>query len=439
MTSRRQHLLALAAASLLTVGAVAQSNREERLLSDAADKLDRHAQSWFKVGFVQRARRIWREVVTEYDPDHESSWHALGYMHFGTTWVPDESRPYPEADHAPPSRRRSLEKKWDGLAKKLARDHVELAEDLAEAGAEKRSRYHAGRALRFAPEDAEAGALLGWNAFDGIFGEPSELVLLERARRLRDAVAFLSEVPFEVEVLPKEATQPALERAGVFYRGVRSAHFAVWGDLPVTQLEEAARWGERCLWFCRAAFGGRRDYRTEPVLSAQIGMFRETAVWKQILEANRDMFDEQYLRFLLDNCRAAYLHEGIDCIYVANEDAHDRVFDQVVRVVARDMAAMRTAGLEEGVGHAVVAMFFGRNLIYTIGLQGSNPEGGRTVSGGDDDADEGPLLLPDMEEWKRIAIDQAWSGEAMSIGGLPLVRPDQFSVVDRVKAEMERF
>ena len=154
--------------------------------------------------------------------------------------------------------------------------------------------------------------------------------------------------------------------------------------------------------------------------------FAKREMWKQILERNREMFDEAYLRFLLDNCRAAYLHEGTECLYVANEDSHDRVFDQVVRTVAMDLASLRTAGLKEGIGHAIVGMFFGRNLIYLIGIEGGPPAGPGTVSGGDKDEEEAPLLLPDMEQWKRIAVDQAWGSESMPIAGLPLARADQF-------------
>ena len=139
----------------------AQGDREQRFKADAATALHRNAQSWFKVGFVLRAKRIWREVVTEYDVDHEPSWNALGYMRFGVTWAPDESRPYPLADSAAPSRRRSLQKKWDTLARNLGQGHRKLALALADDGSAKRSRYHAQRALRFLPRDAAARRVAG--------------------------------------------------------------------------------------------------------------------------------------------------------------------------------------------------------------------------------------------------------------------------------------
>lgn len=436
MTSFREQLpgrlVALAVVCLLAGSAAAQGDRERRFLADTAAKLHRNAESWFKAGFVVRAKRIWREVVTDYDVDYEPSWNALGYLRFGTTWAPDESRPYPEADHAPPSRGRALEKKWDTLARTLAQGHRKVAVELADAGDTKRARYHARRALRFAPGDAEAGAILGYGAFDGLYGDDAELEILERSRQMRDAVAFLSKAPFAVEVLPADTAHRALDRAGVAYRGVRSAHFTVWGDLPVTQLEEAARWAERSLWLCRTIFGSRWNFLRDPVLSAQFALFREPEVWKQVLERNRDMFDDAYLKFLLENCRAAYLREGTECLYVANEYEHDRVFDTVVRTVAFDLASLSAVALKEGVGHAIVGMFFGRNLIYLIGTKGK-PEGSRTVSGGDDD-EEAPLLLPDLDEWQRIAMDQAWGGESASMAALPLTRADQFKIVDRVKA-----
>ena len=96
---------------------------------------------------------------------------------------------------------------------------------------------------------------------------------------------------------------------------------------------------------------------------------------------------------------------------------------------------MRGDAFEEGVGHAIVGMFFGRNLIYLIDQQHATRRGAGTVAGGARDSEhKGDVLAPDMEEWLQRGIDEAWCDEATATAALPLLRADKFSVRDRLKS-----
>ncbi len=416
---------------LFVVPAVAQG-AAERFVADAAQQLHRHAQRWFDVGFANRARKIWVEVVTEYDGDHEPSWNALGYVRLGTAWAPDSSRPYPERDTAPPSRATALERAWRKLGDKLAAGHRRVAERAAADGDEAVATAHYRRVLRFRPDDAAAAAALQLAQFDGLFGTPEELAILQRSHYLRHVVAWLRTYEPVVEDMDRDARQPSLARAGVEHRGVRTANFVVWGDVSRDWLVAAATHAERALWLARSLFRGFADYRDEPLQSAELAFFTERDAWEAVVRANEDVFEQGEMQFLLESCAAARVHSGARWVYVAYEDLLSRLLDHVVRAVVVDLAAMRPAALKEGIGHALVNLLLGRNLVFLLGRAGGESRPGTVAGGVTFDAEEAAMV--DVNDWVGMVLEQAWRQDDAPFARLPAVPAHRMGGDDRVLA-----
>jgi uncharacterized protein YkwD len=103
------------------------------------------------------------------------------------------------------------------------------------------------------------------------------------------------------------------------------------------------------------------------------------------------------------------------------------VFDLAVRWVAHDYSGLTADALEEGIGHAIVGMFFGRNLVYSVG---QHEEQG-TVAG---PREQRRLLVPDMDAWLELAIEFAWQQGGTPAARLPLLEAAQFPTDARIKA-----
>ena len=107
-------LLSFSFASL----AVAQSKEEVKFNQDQAKALHGYAEGAYKKGFPKVAKRVWLMLLSEYDPDHEEAREALGYERVGSSWAMRSDFVYPRDDKPDAGAAKSLQSKWEGVAKK---------------------------------------------------------------------------------------------------------------------------------------------------------------------------------------------------------------------------------------------------------------------------------------------------------------------------------
>lgn len=402
-----------------------QSDAERKLAAEAARKLNAFATYALKVGYPRRAREVYREVLDEYDPDNEVARRALGYVRVGTSWAEDPDFEFPAADRPDPAIHKLLERRWRSVAQALGKAHRELAGTLLAAGDSERAQRHFRRALRFLPGDAAAARQLGLKHFAGFYGSDVETTLLKRSRMMDREIERQRKKTYRVE--PAATTHPLLDKAGVSYRGVASEHFFVWGTFEEEVLQEAARYAERALAFCKAAFAGVEGYPPR-TLVRHMAFFKKRADWEKVLQANAGLLGEETLEFVLKHTSATTLGAGEHRVAVAGTQHVPNVYDLSVRWVAHGFSRLRSDALVEGIGHAVVGMFFGRNLISLVGQAG---RGSGTVAG---KRRQRKLLLPDLSSWEEAAYQIAWKRAGAPAAKLPLIRAVAFSDDDRIKA-----
>lgn len=410
-------------------GTLAAQDDAARLAADASKRLFAFGQQCEHAGFPLWARRVWWEIVQEYAPDDDKARAALGQLRVGTSWAPDTRVVVPVAETGEPGKRRGLQRKWQGLAKTLAEDHLRVARKLADAAA----RPHFERALRFAPDCAEAGAALGWQLYDGVWCDAGELEALRRSRHIRQVVAALKRTAFAVEELPADARNEHLARAGVAHRGVRSAHYTVWGDVDVGQLRDAAQWAERALALARTVFARERGFYEQPTSVTEFAFVRELDTWKRVIERSRELLDARQVEFLLAHCLAADL-PGRTTTYAAVAETADHAFDHTVRQVAIDLAVLHAEAFREGIGHAFVGWCFGRNLVYLVDLEAEKVATGRTVVARTDAGTDAPALPADMSSWLQRGMNNAWTSAGAPFAELPLLDIERMTIDDRINA-----
>ena len=390
-------------------------------LRAAGKKLDAYATLCFKNGYPRKARVTWLEVIAEYDADNESARAQLGFVRQGTVWQRQPDFDYPAQDNPSAAVAKNLEQKWDALCKDLGEGHRNLAAQLATAGNQERAGYHFARALRFLPGDAKAQTGAGVEKVDGVVGNQLELQMLKRSRMMDQAIQKQVETRYKVE--PAELKEPHLDKSSVPYVAVRSEHFVVYGDFDPAVLSQAAEWSERALAFCQEAFAGE-PWQKRSSVTRQYAYFQKRDTWKQVVEANRSSFHDP--DFILQNTKACTIGSGRTGLYLGGMEEETVVYDYAVRKVVHDYALLSTDGMVEGIGHAVVGMFFGRNLIVLVGpasLQG-------TVSG----RDQQKYTLPDVDTWKQLATELAFADDGIRAARLPLIKASAFTNQARIKA-----
>ena len=395
---------------------------EAEVLAAGGKELAAYATLCFKNGFPKRAREVWLEVLGEYAPDDEPVRKALGFVRLGTTWQRDPKFEYPEHDEPNVTVARMLEGKWTPLAGKLGEAHRALSAQLATAGKQARATYHSQRALRFLPNDKKVVATAGLQQYEGITGDEVDLGILRRSRLMDRAITKLTELKVETaEFADKNAM---LDKGGMAYSGWKTEHFTVWGDYDPAVLQEAASWAERALQFCDEAFAGYPEFPSRHRQIRKMAFFKEKATWVKLIEAHADLIGRENLEFVTKNAASTLLKD----IHTAGPDGPQIVFDLAVRWVAQDYVGLSTDGMEEGIGHAVVAMFFGRNLVFMVGQQ--KQEG--TVAG--NQRDDQRLQLPDLDTWRDLATEAAWSKGTTPAARLPLLKAASFPTDGRIKA-----
>ena len=101
------------------------------------------------------------------------------------------------------------------------------------------------------------------------------------------------------------------------------------------------------------------------------------------------------------------------------------VNDYTVRGMSQDVTRTLNIGLWEGIGHAAVGWFFNRTLTYTLDLSNAN-----TVAG----SGRQMTVSADMASWIRVANEMVWEGTRVPAARIPLLKPDNMKVPERVKA-----
>lgn len=399
---------------------------EAPFLEQGAKDLNAYATLCHKNGFPRRARDIWLEIVAEYHSDDEVARKALGFVRQGTVWQKDPNFEQPGQDNPNAAVASMLTQRWEVLAKKLGDGHRALAQQL-EAKSESRARYHYRRALRFLPGDQKAIAGTGSSQFEGLTGDAVDIALLQRSRKMERAITKLLAQKFPVKPVASGTTHRAFDKAGRSYPGFETEHFTVWGDWEPEVLQEAAVFAERALAFCQDAYQGFDGFPPKGGRPRHLAFFKQKDTWAHIVRAHADSIGKQDVEFTIQNASATTLPLGPDALHLAGVDDSAVVYDQAVRWVAWDYSGLRSDGMREGIGHAIVGMFFGRNLVFTVGQEQQKG----TVSG---KREAQKLLLPDLETWGELAVELAWSKTGTSAAKLPLVKAAQFPSDARIKA-----
>lgn len=395
---------------------------ETTFLQAAAKDLDAFATLAYGNGFPRRARDVWIELLAEYDADDAVARESLGFVRVGTAWQPKPGFDYPPIDQPNLKNAKLLESKWQTLAKKLGDGHRELAVQLEAGGKKDRAAHHFRRALRFQPTDGKAQQSLGARTVEGITGTDLELELLRRSRRMDRAVARELAKAYPARAI--EQKDPRLDGAGVTYKAFATEHFVVYGDRDEKELQDLAQWAERSLGFCVDAFADSEPWATPPEITTTFAFFAERATWGQVVKHNGAEIGD--VDFVLQHTSACGIRRGKDGIFVSGQKDLAIATDYVVRKVAEEYSQTRRDAVVEGTGHAVVGMFFGRNLIMTVAEQKNDG----TVSGRDAKRFE----MPDLEVWRELARELAFDLATAPAGHLPRISASKFSNEERIKA-----
>ncbi|MEQ1634409.1 MAG: CAP domain-containing protein, partial [Planctomycetota bacterium] len=391
------------------------------LLQTAAKELNAFATLAYKNGFPRRARDVWVEILAEYDRNDAVAREHLGYTAVGTAWQPKPGFDYPQIDEPNLKNAKMLDGKWQASAKRLGDGHRELATTLQAASKSDRAQYHFRRVLRFLPNDGKAQSGVGARTVEGVTGTDLELELLRRSRSMDRSIAALLAATYPVNDVAQ--TDPRLDSAGVKYTAVASENFVVFGDWEREVMVDIAQWSERSLAFCTAAFDGEA-WTTPPEMTTKLAFFKDRAVWGQVVKANAAAIGD--VDFVLQHTSACGIDRGKAGLFVSGQADVAAMIDYAVRKVGEQYSRTRRDAVVEGAGHAVVGLFFGRNLIMTVAEQ---KEGG-TVAG----RSQNRFELPDLEVWKELARDLAFEKASAPAAHLPLISVAKFSNEQRIKA-----
>lgn len=391
--------------------------QEADLLALGARELSGYAQLCSKSGFPARARQVWLEVVAEYAPDDAAARQALGFRRNGTVWQRDPNAAPPGQDTLNAAAAQQLQAKWTALCGKLGEAHRALAAELTTGGQAERAQYHTQRALRFLPSNDKVIAQSGLRQIEGIVGDELDLAVLQRSRRMDRTLQKLQAQSYATT--PIAEPLGLLQAAGVAHIGVKSATFEVYGDWDQQTLASAAAFAERALAFWSDATEGVEGYPLRGAPARRLVFLRQKATWATVVQKHggRDA------QFVVDNASATTLGDA----HVATAEQVELVHDLAVRWVTQDCSGLRTDAMHEGIGHAVVGMFFGKNLMFSVGKE----EPGGTFAG---DRDRAKLQLPDLDTWRDLAVEMAWQRAGVPAARLPLLKAAQFPNDARIKA-----
>ncbi|MCR9247346.1 MAG: CAP domain-containing protein [bacterium] len=373
-----------------------------------------------KNGFSRRAREIWFEVIGEYSADDEQARKALGFFRVGQVWNVDPDFDYSPVDRLDAGAAKTLARRFEVVRKKIGRSHVEVAKELVAAGNDDRAEHHFRRALRFLPNDPEVIAVAGLQQYEGIIGSPTELGILRRSRLMDREITELVAKEYSAEAIA--ADLPIFAKLGIELHGCKTENFRVYGDWDPAILAQAAAWAERSLAFCDVAFEGHLSMAPGSRLRRTFVFLKDRDTWIKLIEKNVAIVGHSHAVFLAENASAGL----IGSVHTAGFPHIETVFDLAVRWVVHDYTAFEADALRAGIGHAVVGMFFGRNLVFAVG----QIEEKRTVAS----RTKAKLLLPDIDTWMQLATEIAWSRTSTPAARLPQLDAASFPTDGRIKA-----
>jgi len=417
-------LLSFSFASL----AVAQSKEEVKFNQDQAKALHGYAEGAYKKGFPKVAKRVWLMLLSEYDPDHEEAREALGYERVGSSWAMRSDFVYPRDDKPDAGAAKSLQSKWEGVAKKVAANHKRQAEKYAKAGRTDMSLRHYEKVIFFAPTDEDAQAALDHKPVAGLTGTGLEQILFDRSKKIEKIVAEESRKDYPVEILGDDATHPFLENAKLKYRTVKSEHFIVRGDFEVELLIEAAKNAERAMRVMEVVCEGYDGFSRDPKrwITDEV-YFQDKGDYVQVIKANSDLVTPEQLEFLVEHTRGSSLIGKGRALGINAPMNEQGVYDGAVRSVAQAYSNLRTAAMREGIGHTIVGMMFNNNRSFIVDRR----EQLRTTTG-EEDIDK---FSPNMDTWGELALEAAWKlSEGTPAANLPLIDAAKFPDDARIKS-----
>jgi hypothetical protein len=370
-----------------------------------------------------RALDLRRELWLEYAPEDAKAREATGFVRVGDLWRRDESRIVADID-LPGGDKKALKKideQWAALGKVLLAEHRALAQDY---GSEPAAQRHWRRVLRFAPADAAAATALALAEFEGFPGTPADLVVLRRGRAIRGACEWLNRHEFPV-VEVKGEPHPLLAQCKIEHTTLRTRHFSVWGTLPTADLMLIAADAERALLLARRLFDGVDGRVLVPRIHRDLVYLHDPAAYAAVLDACRDQFDAERLRFLRDEVQLAFVRQGDGWLRV-HKVMHELPAqrDQAVRGVVQDAAGILSDSMSEGLGHAACGFLFDRTLTFrTEQLRERTSTDWRPRA-----------LAPDMAVWRQIAEESAWAKSDSRTSQLRMMSAAKFTNEQRVKA-----
>ncbi len=410
---------------LLAQDATAALKREDELRAFAVEALHELADGYAAAKQHGTALALRKEILLEYREDDEKARAACGFTLVGSRWQPDPYKLVLEKNlEAKKSALRKLDRELDRFRRDQIKRHRDVAKSWAKAGETVKSTAHWRRVLALSPDDKSATKELALDEFQGFQGTADELHRLRRGIAIRGAVEYLHRHEFTVERMDG-GKHPLLERAGVPHTGYRTENYRIWGALPGTQLQEVAAHCERALALCRTLFGVTtgepffpRGYRT-------LILVTDEKVYHKVLDQCADQFTPERLQFLKEHVDLAFLkHDGGQVRFIKTNGSNDEAFDQSVRSAVQDAVGLVTDGLWEGLGHAACGMLFGKTITFLLEQQDQ-----RTVASWAQQ-----LLVPDIDAWKKIAEQSAWSKSDTRTSELVLISAARFTTEQRVKA-----
>lgn len=404
----------------------AQNKDEIKFLQTQAKYLDKYARFTFDQGFPLQARRIWQEVMRVYDADHPATRQALGYRRANDAWLYDPKVEFPGHDN--PDRRalKKVEALWKKTAKKVGGGHRKIGETFQQAGRRDRASWHFTRALRFLPGDPDIRAKSGLKSFYGLVGSELESQLYENSKAMTEFVTAELKKPYKVEVLASSKQSVYLTKAGIPHVGYKTDNYTIWTNWEAAFIEEVAQNVERSRAFCARFLKGNPGFRPVDLRINTLIFLKGEKLYKQTLQANKDLFRPELLEFLLEHTGMCDIGKGAERAQISG-DANDRVvMDLSIRYPVDEWAGMRCDAFNEGVGHAVVALFLGRIDVFTLDMETK----AHTVTAGA----KVRVRTPDIESWQDLAIESAFEARGTPIAKLPLISAADFPADARIRA-----
>ena len=439
----RQALLLIFCFVLLPLAlAQPQSDDELKFRASQAKELNKYAEKAYKDGFHGAAKKVWLMLLSEYDADNETARGYLGYQKSGKTWVKKPGFSYPKNDEPNAGKVKGLKSKWASTVTKIVAAHKRRALEYEKAGRTDLAEWHWKKIIYFDDEDLEARAALNRDEqFEGLTGTSLEKDLYDRSKLIEAVVEEETRKSYDVERIEGDAGKhPFLDKANLDYVTVKSEHFTVYGDFqlgvdenqqPIWNweiLEKAAINGERAIRVMQRITDGMPGFNPNvETWLREWAFFQSGDTYKQVLEANRNLMSDSDYEFLKENSSSCGLFGNEGALKVAAAGSEQTVYDGAVRSVAQAYGNVRSDGMREGFGHAIVGMFFNYNRLFAV----DNEEQQRSTTGEEDPG----FTSPDMEIWKELALEMAWSlGENTPAAALPLMKAADFPNDARIKS-----